>query len=114
MPIYDRGLSGSRMLRGQSTSLLGLGQPERLPARPEIPQVSVGNVDFLGAQAADRDLGQQQQQQIMGSLLQLAQLGAAGYGAYKGGGYGGFGSGGGYGGLGSSAREHDYLLRYGY
>lgn len=84
MPIYDRAQSASRMLRGQSISLLGIGQPARLPDRPTIPQVSVGNVDFQGAQIAERQLQNQQQQQALGSLLQLAYLAPAAYGAYQG------------------------------
>lgn len=83
MPIYDRALSPSRMLRTQSTSLLGMGQPAELPGRPPIPDVDVGNVDFIGARSDERKLGIDQQQQITNSLVQLASLAPAAYEVYK-------------------------------
>ena len=83
MPIYDRGLSASQMLRGQPTSLLGIGQPAQLPGRPEIPQVGVGGVSFqeLASDQRSRDLAAQQQ--TIGSLVNLAALAPAAYGVYR-------------------------------
>jgi hypothetical protein len=113
MSIYNRAQSASQMLRAQPISLLGIGQPAKLSDRPDIPQVSVGNVGFLQAKQNERAVQADQQSQIMGSLLQLGIIGAGELGAYQrgAGGYASPTAGSSFGGQ-SFSTDPGYLLSY--
>ncbi|MGH2375678.1 MAG: hypothetical protein ACRDIC_19685 [bacterium] len=77
MSIYDRATLANQLLGNAAVAALGSANKARLPDRPDLPQIGVGNVDIapvLQQQRNEEAAQQAAQQQIIGSLGSLATL----------------------------------------